>query len=82
VRWDLPLGGTWELTPQFGAGIYSHGRGINLGGAMEFRSGLEISRALGSRRRVGLALFHLSNAGFYAGNPGTEGLVLTYNVRP
>ena len=34
------------------------------------------------RRRVGLALFHLSNAHLYAHNPGTEGLVLTYSVRP
>lgn len=82
ARCDLPLGGSWELSPQIAAGVYSHGRGINLGGALEFRSGLEISRALGSRSRAGLLLFHLSNAGLYANNPGTEGLVLTFSVRP
>jgi len=82
VRADLPLGGTWELSPQFAAGIYSHGKGINLGGAVEYRSGIEISRAFGSRRRAGLLLFHLSNAGFYRNNPGTEGLVFTWSLRP
>lgn len=82
VRADLPLEDGWELSPQFAAGIYSHGKGINLGGPLEFRSGLEISRAVGSRVRAGLLLFHLSNAGFYSSNPGTEGLVITVSLRP
>jgi hypothetical protein len=82
ARADLPLGGTWELSPQLAAGVYSHGKGINLGGAVEFRSGIEISRALGGRSRAGLLLFHLSNAGLYNSNPGTEGLVITVGVRP
>jgi hypothetical protein len=82
-RCDLPLRGAWALSPQLAAGVYSHGRGINLGGPLEFRSGLELSRALfGGRARAGLLLFHLSNAGFYDNNPGTEGLVLTYSLRP
>jgi hypothetical protein len=82
-RCDVPLRGGWALSPQFAAGIYSHNEGIDLGGPLEFRSGLEISRALrGGRARAGLLLYHLSNAGFYEHNPGTEGLVLTYSVRP
>lgn len=81
-RCDLPLGSAWSLSPQLAAGVYSHGRGINLGGPLEFRSGIEISRALGGRARAGLLLYHLSNAGFYVHNPGTEGLVVTYSVRP
>ena len=82
ARCDLPLGGAWELSPQLAAGIYSHGKGIDLGGALEFRSGIEISRALGGRSRAGLLLFHLSNAGLYLHNPGTEGLVFTWSLRP
>jgi hypothetical protein len=82
VRADLPLKGGWALSPQFAAGIYSHGKGINLGGPLEFRSGIEISGAVGSRVRAGLLLFHLSNAGFYSSNPGTEGLVITVSLRP
>jgi lipid A 3-O-deacylase len=83
-RCDLPLGGgAWALSPQFAAGVYSRERGIDLGGPLEFRSGLELSRSLhGGRARAGLLLYHLSNAGFYEHNPGTEGLVLTYSVRP
>ena len=36
----------------------------------------------GGRSRAGLLLFHLSNGHLYSHNPGTEGLVLTYSLRP
>jgi lipid A 3-O-deacylase len=83
LRYDLPLGDSWFLSPQLAAGLYSHELGIDLGGALEFRSGIELSRELrGGRSRAGLLLFHLSNGRLYSHNPGTEGLVLTYSLRP
>lgn len=83
LRYDRPLGRSWFLSPQFAAGLYSHEQGIDLGGALEFRSGIELSREFrGGRSRAGLLLFHLSNGHLYAHNPGTEGLVLTYSLRP
>jgi lipid A 3-O-deacylase len=83
LRYDLPLAGSWFLSPQLAAGLYSHELGIDLGGALEFRSALELSRELrGGRSRVGLLLFHLSNGHLYSHNPGTEGLVLAYSLRP
>jgi len=91
LRADMPLGpqesSLWELSIQFAPGIYSHGnKGFKLGGPVEFRSGIEISRQLGdpgkNRGRLGLMLFHLSNAHIYVHNPGSESLVVTYSFRP
>jgi len=81
-RIDVPLGAAWRLSPQSAAGFYHRGDGKDLGGAVEFRSGLELSRRIGARSRLGLLFYHLSNAGIYDRNPGTESLVLTYTVRP
>jgi len=83
LRADMPLGSSpWELSIQFAPGIYSHGdKGLKLGGPVEFRSGIEISRRL-APGRVGLMLFHLSNAHIYVHNPGSESLVVTYSFRP
>jgi hypothetical protein len=82
-RCDIPLGAPWELSIQFAPGLYSHGNeGFKLGGPVEFRSGIELSRRLGDHGRLGLMLFHLSNAHIYVHNPGSESLVVTYGFRP
>ncbi|HET9209416.1 MAG TPA: acyloxyacyl hydrolase [Thermoanaerobaculia bacterium] len=81
LRCDIPLGRPWELSIQFAPGLYRAGGGFDLGGAVEFRSGIELSYPLAPRGRVGLLLFHLSNAGIYTHNPGSESLVLTYRYR-
>jgi hypothetical protein len=82
VRFLLPMGESWRLSPQWAAGLYYHEAGRSLGGTLEFRSGIELSRRLGSHSWLGLTLYHLSNAGFYERNPGSESLVLTYTTRP
>jgi hypothetical protein len=81
LRGDIPLTRPWELSIQFAPGLYRPGNGFDLGGAVEFRSGIELSRGIGERGRLGLLLFHLSNAGLYTHNPGSESLVLTYRFR-
>ena len=81
LRADIPLAKPWELSIQFAPGLYRAGNGFDLGGAVEFRSGIELSYPLAPRGRVGLQLFHLSNAGIYTHNPGSESLVLTYRYR-
>lgn len=82
-RWDLPLGEDWRLTPQWATGLYyTPPGGRSLGGPFEFRSGIELSRRVGERGRIGLLFYHLSNSGFYERNPGSESLVLTYTARP
>jgi hypothetical protein len=82
LRADMPLGGSlWSLSIQFAPGLYRAGNGFDLGGSVEFRSGIELSRGIGERGRLGLLLFHLSNAGIYTHNPGSESVVLTYRHR-
>lgn len=81
-RYDRPLGKSWWLSPQWATGLYYRDGGRELGGPLEFRSGIELSRRLGERSRLGLLLYHLSNARLYGFNPGGESLVLTYTARP
>jgi lipid A 3-O-deacylase len=81
-RFDLPLGEAWRLSPQWAAGLYYWAGERDLGGALEFRSGVELSRRLGASSRLGLTIYHLSNAGLYSRNPGTESVVLTFSTRP
>jgi len=81
-RYDRPLSRNWSLSPQWSAGLYYQDGGRNLGGVIEFRSGIELSRRLGERSRLGVSFFHISNAAIYNFNPGSESLVLTYTARP
>jgi hypothetical protein len=82
LRWDIPVGDDWEVSPQFAAGLYYRDAGFELGGPVEFRSGIELTRRIGERHRVGLLLYHLSNAGIYRLNPGANSRVVTFNSRP
>ena len=68
------------LIPNFAVGGYAEGDGKDLGGALEFRSGIEIAYEMQNKHRVGVALNHLSNAGIYDKNPGVENVILTYSV--
>ena len=80
-RFEIAAGRRWQITPQVGAGIYARNGGFNLGGPVEFRSGLEVTRQIGDRERLGLLFYHLSNAVLYHHNPGSESLVLTFSTR-
>lgn len=73
----------WRLIGYTGLGHYRAGdEGRDLGGPIQFRSGLELSRRAGPRSRLGLSFDHLSNAGIYDSNRGSESLVLTWSWRP
>ncbi len=76
LRLDLKLG-SWVVTPQFAVALYEQGDGRDLGGEMEFRSGIEVGYSFAAGPRVGLLFYHLSNADFYDFNPGSNSLVLT-----
>jgi lipid A 3-O-deacylase len=54
-------------------GLYRPGGGgPDLGGSLQFRSGLEVGYETASGLRLGLAVDHRSNAEFYGDNPGLE----------
>lgn len=76
---DVYLGNRFVATPNFAAGLYSDGDGKDLGHAVEFRSGLELSWRFDNRARLGLMFYHISNASLANNNPGTEVLGLTYS---
>ncbi|MEM7051746.1 MAG: acyloxyacyl hydrolase [Acidobacteriota bacterium] len=80
-RYDWWLSQRWRLTPFLGGGIYSAGDGKDLGGPVEFRSGLELSVGLTERSRLGLSFYHLSNGVLYDSNPGAESLVVVFSRR-
>jgi hypothetical protein len=80
LRADLPLEGRWMVSPNWGVGGYYFDGGRDLGGGLEFRSGVEVSYRLERGDRIGLCLYHLSNAALYKRNPGSESLALTYTA--
>ncbi|MDJ0683778.1 MAG: acyloxyacyl hydrolase [Alphaproteobacteria bacterium] len=79
IRLDIFLGRRWVLTPQFAPGLYHDGDGKDLGHTIEFRSGLEFAYRFDDRARLGVTLYHLSNAGIGDDNPGTEVITVHYS---
>jgi hypothetical protein len=73
---DFGLGRRWTLTPSLGGGRFANGDGIGVLDHLEFRTGLAISRIFRNRLQLGLAVYHVSNAGLSHPNNGTEGLTL------
>ena len=74
IEFELPLG--LQLSPGFAPGIALARTDSDLGNAIEFRSSLELSVAVGERLRAGVAFSHISNARLGDRNPGVEVLVL------
>jgi len=79
LRRDFRLAERWFVTPAFGVALYSQGNGKNLGGPVEFRSAVELGHELKNRRRIAVGIYHLSNAGIYFPNPGSNSLFFTYS---
>jgi lipid A 3-O-deacylase len=80
-NWDVALlPNQLYLVPNFAVGAYSEGDGKDLGGALEFRSGIELDYQFPNRHQIGIALNHLSNASIYDKNPGVESVMVIYSV--
>jgi len=78
LRFDWQAAEGWFISPQLAVTAYENGDDLNLGGVVEFRSGLEVAYRLPSGSRLGILFFHLSNARIYKVNPGSNSLVLTW----
>ncbi|MEO1368100.1 MAG: acyloxyacyl hydrolase [Acidobacteriota bacterium] len=48
---------------------------------LERNSSIDIAYQWDNGSRLGLSLYHLSNASIYESNPGSESLILTYSFR-
>jgi len=80
-NWDVALlKNELYLVPNFAVGAYSKGNGKDLGGALEFRSGIELDYQFVNAQQVGVALNHISNAGIYSHNGGEETIMATYSI--
>lgn len=76
---DIFLGKRIVLTPQAAVGLYGKGDGQDLGGLIEFKTGAVLAWRFDNRARIGIGLHHISNAGIYDENPGTELLTAFYS---
>jgi lipid A 3-O-deacylase len=80
LGFDIHFAGNWILNPNVAAGYFYHGTGINLGSQWEFRSGAELDYRFADRRRLGVAFYHMSNAGISKENPGAEMATVVFTV--
>ncbi len=68
------------LSPSLAAGIYEDGDQIRLGHTIEFRSGGDLSYRFKNNVRIGVGVFHISNAGLGYRNPGSEQIIFKYHI--
>jgi len=61
-------------------GLYRSGDGVNLGGPIEFRSGIEVQYITDKDWRLGLGWDHRSNLEIYDINPGLETAFIRLSV--
>jgi lipid A 3-O-deacylase len=77
---DIHFGSNWVLTPTAAGGYWYKGGGTNLGSWWEFRTGAEFDYRFENRSRLGIAFYHVSNAGLTKENQGEQALLLVYTV--
>ena len=68
------------VTPSLAFGFYDDGEGIRMGHLVEFRSGGDFTYRFKNNVRLGLGIFHISNAGMGYRNPGTEQIIFKYQI--
>ena len=76
ARYDLDVTERWQLSPSFAVGIYS-GETLDLGGPVEFRSGIDLSYRFVEAWKLGIGMYHLSNGGLYSRNGGANALLFS-----
>ena len=72
--YEIDWPGALYLQGHIMPGLYRTGGGRELGGTLQFRSGLELGYETTAGLRVGLAVDHRSHADLYGDNPGLETL--------
>lgn len=76
---DFDLGWNVVATPSLAAGYYDNGHGADLGHHLEFRSGIEFAYRFANDARLGVGLYHISNASIAEDNPGAEVLSVVFS---
>lgn len=68
------------LTPSVACGYYKDGSEIKAGNPMEFYIGIDLFYRFRNNVRLGMGIFHISNADSGYRNPGSETLLLKYQI--
>ena len=76
ARYDWDVTDRWQLSPSFAPGIYS-AETLDLGGPLEFRSGLDIGYRFHEDWKFAVGIYHLSNGGLYSRNGGSEAMLFS-----
>ena len=69
---DINFFGRFVATPSAAVGYFTHGTGIDLGAHTEFRTGAEFDYRFENLTRLGVGIYHMSNAGIGKQNPGVQ----------
>jgi Lipid A 3-O-deacylase (PagL) len=78
LKTNIDIGLKFSIQPYLSMGRYSKSGGKDLGGTLEFRSGIELKYPINARSYIGLDFSHISNGNHYQKNPGAELLLLTF----
>lgn len=81
ARYEFAISSDWFVAPGLAVALYERGDGKDLGQTLQFRSSLEAGRRVSERLRVGLAVYHLSNASMSEVNPGSNSLIVSFAFR-
>ena len=80
TTWTQTLGRNAYVELHAMPGLYADNGGFDLGGVIEFRSGIELGFENRQGWRFGLSYDHRSNAGIYTNNPGIETVAFRVSV--
>jgi hypothetical protein len=78
ISLDIFFGNRFVVRPSFAPGYYYRGGGQDLGYGLEFRSAIEFAYRFDDRSRLGVEVYHMSNASLGHINPGEESINLVY----
>jgi opacity protein-like surface antigen len=77
LKHDFNFLNNWVFTLSLGTGLFDNSDDLDLGHAIEFRSGFEFTYRFKNNYRLGLTAYHLSNSKIAQKNPGTESIVVS-----
>ena len=75
----IHFGRSWFLDMITSVGFYEAGDGKDIGGQLQFRSGIAVGRRLRGGSSVSFGFFHLSNSSYYRRNPGVNSLLFRWS---
>ncbi len=71
----------WEVVVEGGPGAYKQGNSkLFLGGTFEFHTAIQASYALTGRGRLGIGIYHISNANIHRKNPGVNSIAVSWTL--